>query len=138
MKYGANGSTPPRMPYVPDNSSYRQPQLQAPIPTQSTTPRVDPRVRFDRITSTPRHNAEGQVVGADRAPQGRSQVLFVNADRKGDRQSLTTDHWGRFQTTLASGNWLVYVKDASGRLIYQQKVEVAEGKPTVPMTLVSR
>ena len=137
--YGTNpNSAPPRMPYAPDSSSFRQPQLRAPVPAQPATPNTGARIRLDRITAAPRHNTEGQVVGSDRTPQGRAQVLFVNADRKGDRQTVTADHWGRFQAKLASGTWLIYVKEPSGRLSYQQKVEVADGKPTAPITLVSR
>ncbi len=128
---------PPRMPNS-DGSSYRQPRLQAPVPTRPVAPAPNPRLRLDRITSTPRHNTEGQVVRADRQPQAGIKVIFVGADAQSGRQSLTTDDSGRFQTTLASGNWLVYTQDGEGRLVYQQKVQIANGAPTVPLTLVSR
>ena len=128
---------PPRMPNS-DGSSYRQPRLQAPVPTKPVTPAPSPRVRLDRITSAPRHNTEGQVVRADRQPQAGIKVIFVGADAQGGRESLTTDGSGRFQTTLAAGNWLVYTQDGEGRLVYQQKVQVANGTPTAPLTLVSR
>ena len=126
------------MPYAPDSSSFRQPQLRAPQPVAPAMPNADARIRLDRITAAPLHYTEGQVVGSDRTPKSRAEVLFVNAERKGDRQTVTADHWGRFRASLASGTWLVYVKQPSGRLIYQQKVEVSEGKPSVPITLVSR
>lgn len=142
MKFNPNyGNGAPRMPYVAPGSSYsRQPQLRAPEPAvRPTAPTRDPRVRFDRITADPKPNAAGQVVRADRVPRKSAQVLFVNAERSGDRRTITTDHWGRFQTTLADGTWLVYVPDASGRLVYQQKVHIGGGeKPVQPMTLVSR
>ncbi len=129
---------PPRMPNS-DGSSYRQPRLQGPVPAQPVAPAApNPRVRMDRITSTPRHNTEGQVVRADRQPQSGVKVIFVGADAQGGRQSLTTDGSGRFQTTLAAGNWLVYTQDSEGRLSYQQKVQIANGSPTIPLTLVSR
>jgi hypothetical protein len=128
---------PPRMPNS-DGSSYRQPRLQAPVPSQPVAPAPNPRIRMDRVTSTPRHSAEGQVVRADRQPQAGIKVIFVGADAQGGRQSLTTDGSGRFQTTLAAGNWLVYTQDSEGRLMYQQKVSIANGAPTVPLTLVSR
>jgi hypothetical protein len=121
-----------------DGSSYRQPRLQAPVPAQPTAPTQQPRLRFERITSTPRHNTEGQVVRTDRQPEAGMKVIFVCADDKGGRQSLTTDGAGRFQTTLASGNWLIYTQDAGGRLVYQQKVCVASNTPTAPIMLVSR
>jgi hypothetical protein len=66
------------------------------------------------------------------------KVIFVCADDQGGRQSLTTDGAGRFQTTLAAGNWLIYTQDADGRLMYQQKVRVASNTPIEPITLVSR
>ena len=129
-----------RVPHMPnsDGSSYRQPRLQAPVPTQPVAPAPNPSIRFDRITSTPRHNTEGQVVRADRQPQAGIKVIFVCADDKGGRQSLTTDGSGRFRTTLTAGNWLVYTQDAAGRLVYQQKMHLANGAATTPLTLVSR
>jgi hypothetical protein len=66
------------------------------------------------------------------------KVIFVCADDQGGRQSLTTDSAGRFQTTLADGNWLIYTQDVAGRLVYQQKVRVASNGPTTPIMLVSR
>lgn len=129
-----------RVPYMPnsDGSSSRQPRLQAPVPARPVAPAPKPNLRFDRITSTPRHNTEGQVVRADRQPQGGIKVIFVCADQHGGRLSLTTDGSGRFQTTLADGNWLVYTQDAAGQLVYQHKVRVATNTPTLPITLVSR
>ncbi len=138
MKFNSNYSNrAPRMPFAPD-TSYRQPQLQAPVPAQSTTPVQNPRLRFDRITTAPSHNTKGQVVGADRIPQSKAQVLFVSADKKGVRHTIKADDWGRFQTTLESGTWLIYVQDPSGRLVYQQKVNVRGEDALSPMTLVSR
>jgi len=134
--YGTNyNNRAPRMPLAPDSSSYRQPRLQAPIPVQPAAPA---RVRFDRITSAPRYNTQGQVMRADRVAQGGAQVLFVNADQNGLRQTVTADARGRFQTTLATGTWLIYVQDGLGRLVYQQKVSVRADESLSPMTLVSR
>ena len=134
------GSTSNRVPYMPGTggSSYRQPRLQAPVPVQPAAPATNPSVRFERITSTPRHNTQGQVVRSDRMPQAGSKVIFIRADEQGGRQSLTTDDSGRFQTTLAAGNWLIYTQNASGRLVYQQKVRVGADAPAPPITLVSR
>src|SRR6185437_931035 len=90
MKYNSQFSKPvPRMPFTPDSSSSRQPQLQAPISAQPVAPARTPQPRFERITSAPRHKAEGQVLRTDRMPQSRTQVLFVSADRKGGRQAIT-------------------------------------------------
>ena len=126
------------MPSANDGSSYRQPRLQAPVPVQTAPPPVNPRVRYERITANPRPNTQGQVVRTDRLPQGGAKVVFVCADEQGGRHALTTDGGGRFQTTLAAGNWLIYTQDASGRLVYQQKVRVGADKPTAAITLVSR
>jgi hypothetical protein len=131
-----NGGTP-HMPNS-DGSAYRQPRLQTPVPLQPVAPTPKSRVRFDRITSTPQHNTEGQVLRADRQPQAGVKVIFVGADAQGGRQSLTTDGSGRFQTTLAAGNWLVYTQDTAGRLIYQQKIHITNATPAAPLTLVSR
>lgn len=134
------GATSNRFPYMPksNGTTYRQPQLQAPVPAQPAAPAPKANVRFDRITSAPRHNTEGQVVRADRMPHARTKVIFVCTDEQGGRRSLTTDDAGRFQTTLAAGNWLIYTQDAAGRLVYQQKVRVGTDAPAPPMTLVSR
>ncbi|MHB1425940.1 MAG: hypothetical protein ACYC3I_22480 [Gemmataceae bacterium] len=138
---GVGTSNYNRVPYMPgsEGSSYRQPRPQAPVQMQPVAPvQRPPQVRFDRITSTPRHNAEGQVVRSDRQPQAGMRVIFVCADEQGGRQSLTTDGSGRFQTTLASGTWIIYTQDGNGRLVYQQKMRIATGAPTAPITLVSR
>jgi hypothetical protein len=134
----SNAFRAPRMPSASDGSFSRQPQLQAPVPTGPSAPATAPRVRFDRITAAPRHNTEGQVVRADRLPQSRAKVVFVCADDKGGREAVTTDDWGRFRVNLASGNWLIYTQDATGRLVYQQKVQVGADKTTTPIVLVSR
>jgi hypothetical protein len=110
----SNNYRVPRMPNS-DGSAYRQPRLQAPVPAQPAAPTPKPSVRLDRITSAPRHNTEGQVVRADRLPQSGVKVIFVGADEQAGRHSLTTDGSGRFQTTLAAGNWLVYTQDAASR-----------------------
>jgi hypothetical protein len=132
-----NYGTPPRMPNS-DGSSYRQPRLQSPVPARPAAPAPNPRVRLDRITSTPRHNTEGQVLRGDRLPQAGIKVIFVCADQQGGRQSLTTDDSGRFRTTLTPGNWLVYTQDNAGRLMYQQKMHVDSGKTVGNITLVNR
>lgn len=126
----------PRMPFAPD--SYRQPRLQAPVPAQPAAPSPQTRVRFERIAALPQPNTEGQVVRADRRPQGRVQVLFVSTDPKAMRQAVTTDDRGRFQTLLPAGTWRVYVQDATGQLVYHRRVQVGSASLPAPMTLVSR
>ena len=81
---------------------------------------------------------QGRVVkSADNSPEGGARLLFVSAERQGAQQSVTADGDGRFQAALASGGWLVYVKDADGRPVFQEKVDVRDDGPRT-MTLVSR
>jgi hypothetical protein len=105
---------------------------------QPTAPAQKPAaVRIDRIASQPSPNLGGQVVGADRAPQAGTRVLFVSTDQRSASQSATTDGYGRFRVSLASGDWLVYVQDATGRPVFHQKVQVRGSEP-MQMTLVGR
>jgi hypothetical protein len=64
-------------------------------------------------------------------------VLFVSADRSGERQAVTADREGQFRANLASGGWLVYLHDDSGRPVFSRRVDVQPEKPQ-HMTLFSR
>jgi hypothetical protein len=131
-------TTPNRMPPASDSGYLRQPQLRAPQPMPSAPPAQPlPRARLDRIASLSNHNMEGEVLDAGRAPQSGARVLFVSADRKAPRQTVTTDGAGQFRVALASGAWFVYVEDASGTPVYKRKVEVRGNEPT-QLTLLSR
>jgi hypothetical protein len=134
----SNSRHVPWMPPAQNGAAPRAPQLQAPVPAQPAAPTPSPRLRYDRITSLPRHSTEGQVLRADRQPLARAQVVFFRADEEAGRQTVTADEAGRFQAKLAAGNWLVYTRNASGRLMYQQKIRVEADKPAAPITLVSR
>src|SRR5205085_8082783 len=91
-----------------EGSCFRQPRLGAPVTPASPAPKV----HIDRIAYLPEHNVGGQVVRADdRAPRAGARLLFVNAERDGDQQSVTSDGQGRFQATLTKGTWLVYVRN---------------------------
>jgi hypothetical protein len=128
----------PYMPKAYDSSSYRQPQLRSPVPGQPAAPaQAPPRVRLERIAALPDYNLDGQVVSSARIPQANARVLFVSADQAGGRQSVTADPRGRFQVTLASGSWLVYVQDGRGQQVFQRRVDVSADQPHT-MTLVSR
>jgi hypothetical protein len=127
-------------PYMPkaSDSSYRQPQLQSPLPAQPARPaQAPPRVRLERIAALPDYNLEGHVVSTERLPQPGARVLFVSADRAGGRQAVTADGRGHFQASLASGSWLVYVQDSAGKQVFQRRVEINGDRPS-SMTLVSR
>jgi hypothetical protein len=134
----SHSSRVPFMPPAQNGTSYRSPQLQSPQPARPTAPATSPRVRYDRITSTPQHNAEGQLLKADRSAQARTKIVFVCADGRGGRETTVTDEAGRFQTTLAAGNWLMYTQDAEGRWTFQRKLRVESEKPALPITLVCR
>jgi hypothetical protein len=99
---------------------HRQPQLRAPVPSRPAAPTPDPRIRFDRIASAPKHNTEGQVLGADQMPQRGAKLTFVSAEiTGGGRQPVRADGQGRFRTTLAAGTGLIYVEDGSAKLVCQ-------------------
>jgi hypothetical protein len=131
-------SPAPYMPKASDSGYYRQPQLQSPVPARPTAPvQAPPRVRLERIAALPDQSLDGWVVSADRVPQANARVLFVSAEQPGGRQAVTADTRGRFQVTLASGSWLVYVQDSTGKQVFQRRLEVRGDQPHT-MTLVSR
>jgi hypothetical protein len=80
---------------------------------------------------------EGQVVRANNAPQPGTRLLFVSADRQGERESVTADPAGQFRVTLASGGWLVYLEAADGRPVFHSKIDVQDNQQR-QVTLVSR
>jgi hypothetical protein len=132
---------PPIMPRAPDGTSFRPPQLQGPVPAYPSAPpsaptQAPPKVRLERIVAIPGHNVEGQVVSADR-PRAGARILFVSADPQRTQQTATADGAGEFRTTLASGNWLVYVEDAEGKAVFHQKIEVKDNQ-SHQFKLVSR
>jgi hypothetical protein len=116
---------PPPMFKINENS-YRQPQLGPPqfLPPSSTPTPEPARVRIDKIASLTRHNVDGEVLGANRVPRSNAKVLFVSADRKGVEEEVSADGAGRFRTSLAAGNWLVYTHGADGRPVFHRKLEV--------------
>jgi hypothetical protein len=119
-------------------SSYRQLQPQTPAPSWQSTPRTpQPAVRLDRITAAPAGQVQGQVVKSDNQPGAFVRILFISADRRLPRQSVDADRAGRFQVTLDSGDWLVYLQGADGRPTFQRKIAVRDQEKS-DMTLVSR
>jgi hypothetical protein len=131
----------PRYPasVPPIGSDYRQPTIRPTTPAQAAPlpSSPAPRPRADRIASLSRHNVEGHVVGADRVPKTGARVLLVSAEKVGQRQVVTTDGAGQFRANLASGGWLVYVHDASGRPVFARRMDVQEHR-TQQVTLVDR
>jgi hypothetical protein len=114
-----------------EGSSYRQPKLQAPEPAapaqHDSTP---PKVRLEKIVMLPEHNVEGKIVRAeDSSPRAGARLLFVSADKDGAQESLTTDAEGKFQTRLARGGWLVYVRNREGTPVFQKRIEINDDEP---------
>ncbi len=84
-------------------------------------------LKLDRTVSLADYNVEGTVTDRERYPQGRARLLFVSADRQGVQRSITADENGKFQAQLASGRWLIYVRDSrTGRPIYQTRLDVED------------
>jgi hypothetical protein len=119
-------------------SSRRQLNPQAPNTPRIAAPAspAPPTVKLERIVAIPDHNVQGQVVRNDKV-QPNAKVLFVSADRQGDQRTLTTDAAGKFQATLASGAWLVYIHGNDGKPVFHSKINVRDDQPST-MTLTSR
>jgi hypothetical protein len=128
--------TNPTPPANPGGTSYRQwPSQTAPPPL---APAVTPRVRLDRIVSSPRARVEGQLVRAGNLPWAGAKVLFARAERQGlPEASATADAKGSFQVSLASGSWLVYVPGADGKPSLHSRLDVRADEVR-QVTLVSR
>lgn len=137
----ANGATPNVGEYrdggrqsfsgSPSNA-YQNPSQLRPIPQASpSAPAVPPTARLDRIASGKHVPLSGTLVSSDASrPQPQAQLLFINADTQGGRQTATTDAQGGFRVSLPDGGWLVYVKDASGKLVFlNRKIEVRNDRP---------
>lgn len=120
-----------------------QPPLNNSVPPTSIrvpqAPATPPQVRLDRIASNSQRGTaiQGQVVNDDNAPKANVQLLFVNADRQNDREAATASADGRFDVSLASGRWLVYIRGSNGQRVYHSRIDV-EDRDTSYIRLVSR
>jgi hypothetical protein len=133
--YSALRVSPPQNA-APSPGANRQvvPQTPAPPLAPAAAP---PKVRLDRIVLGSGPSVEGEVVRGDRAPAAGAEVMFVNAERRGDQQSVTADSRGQFHVTLATGGWLVYVRGADGTPVFKSRIDVRD-EETKKMTLVNR
>jgi hypothetical protein len=102
-----------------------------------TPPPPPPAVRLDRIVVGPNAWVEGQVVRSDNTPRPNAQLTFVSADRLAPRQVVSANSAGRFQVTLASGGWMVFINGPDGVQTYHSRIEVGEHQ-SPRITLVSR
>ncbi len=121
------------------SDSYHQPSLGFPTPSgkQSLQPSAQPKITLDRIVSASGNVVHGQVVQGENRPQPSLKVLFVSVERRDLEQTATTDAGGRFQVSLAPGNWRVYVEQPGGRQVFHSQIEVSDRQNSF-ITLVSR
>ena len=129
---------PPQDPMPPaSGSSYRQLPPNGWVPQRQAAPIPPlPRVHLDRIVAAPLGEVQGQVVRRDKLPSAGAQLLFVSVEPGLRPQTVTTDRTGRFRATLDSGSWLVYLQDAGGTPIFQNKIDILESE-TRHVNLVS-
>jgi len=80
---------------------------------------------------------KGQVVYPTNAPRANTQLVFVKADQKTAQQAITANNQGQFHASLASGQWLVYIRPSDGEPVYHSKIEISGQQPSY-ITLVSR
>jgi hypothetical protein len=133
------GTYPPSVPQTSPPPVYnRQVTPQAGTPGVPAAPAATPpKVRLDHIVLGSGSNVAGLVVYRDQAPHAGAQLLFIDADRQGNQQTVTADERGRFRVTLASGGWLVYVRGPDGKPVFRSRIDV-RGDENKTMTLVSR
>lgn len=128
--------TNPTPPANPSGSQYRQ--IPTPTGPPPLAPTMAPRVRLDRIVSVPSGRIDGQVVRGSNTPWAGARVSFVPTQRSGvTASSATADASGRFQVSLPSGTWLVYLTGADGKQTLHSKLDVRD-RETRQLTLASR
>jgi hypothetical protein len=98
---------------------------------------LPPTVRLDRIVSVPQSQVQGLVVQNDNAPRGGARLVFVSTEPQATRQQVTADAAGKFNVTLASGGWLVYVDGADNRPVFQARLTLGDHENR-QIVLVSR
>jgi hypothetical protein len=120
-----------------------QPSLGTPTPSglQSPEPPVrqqsQPKVTLDRIVSSSGNVVQGQLVQANYSPRANASLVFIKADQNNMRQVVTSGASGRFEVSLSSGSWRVYVTQPGGQQVYHSDIAVTD-RQTPFITLVSR
>jgi hypothetical protein len=137
-------SQPPANAPEGSNSSLRRGSQKPPAYVQPQQPKAPVVPKYDRIAfdSAPANsnqwNLAGQVVNEQGSkPRANARLLFVSEAASGQQQSASTDAQGKFKVSLASGNWLVYLRDENGKAVFQSRVNVKNNE-SQQMTLVSR
>jgi len=131
---GTNGGYDRYYPPIQKQMNFQAPQGIPPAVKPIAPP--PPPVKLDRIVVGPDAGVEGQVVRSDKTPRANARVQFVSADHLAPSQTVTANSAGRFQVTLASGGWLVYLDAPDGTQIFHSRIEVTANQPRI--TLVNR
>ncbi len=141
--YRGNGTNLDRfnVPVKPSEgnpNSYRPNWQGAPAakPNAPVVPKLDRIALDDGPSFTPARLVGTIVEGDGSNPKVGAEVVFQN-DTQGRRETVTADSGGKFQVSLASGNWSVYVRNPNGTSVFHSKLTVRDGE-TQQMTLVSR
>jgi hypothetical protein len=130
-----NGGTSYRKSFRPPTPPVQQYQP-PPAPRAPIVPKYNS-IALDRPASG-QPSLSGQVMqDAYNRPRPGARLLFVSDASGGKHELATADNAGRFKVQLAVGNWQVYVRDDSGKAIYQTRVQVKPNE-SQNMTLVSR
>jgi hypothetical protein len=119
--------------YPPKQMNFQP--LNMPPAVKPITPPPPP-IKLDRIVVGPDAGVEGRVLRSDNTPRPNAKVMFVSADHLAPPRTVTANSAGRFEVTLASGGWLVYLDAPDGTQIYHSRIEVGPNQPRI--TLVNR
>ncbi len=133
---GYNRTTQYRRDWRPSSQTQ---QAFRPVQTQQTfrpvvTPPAQPPVTLDRVTVTP-STIDGRVVRSDNTPRPNARVYFVRADNGADSQTVKANSAGRFQVSLASGRWLVYLNAPDGTRMFHSRIDV-DARANPRLTLI--
>jgi hypothetical protein len=124
-------------------SSYQNRTQRPPLnPPATSAPKSPIQPRYDRIAIEENRAGETGLAGrvlrdGDKAPKAGTQLVFIPDSATGTQETATTDADGKFRVKLESGNWLVYLRDASGKAVLHSQVSVGKNELR-QMTLVSR
>jgi hypothetical protein len=85
-------------------------------------------VRMEHIVSRAVNGGatvSGQVVASNFVtPLRGAKLVFVSTEPRGPQRTTTADAGGRFNLSLASGGWNIYVSQPDGSLDYHSSIEV--------------
>jgi hypothetical protein len=105
-------------------------------PAVSAPPKIN---AFSTSTVKPMKTViHGEVVANDQqTPRSGAKLVFVNALDLNQREYVTADEFGGFDTKLPAGDWHMYVDNGKGEASYHKKLTIKEGESR-NFTVVSR